>query len=114
MNPRVRRALLLAVPVAALSFGAARKAPPWEKPNQLARNLFLENCSICHELVKLKSPKLGPSLVRFKKVPAERAEPFRQYIMIKIRSGGIKMPAFGSTLTDDQIRRLAMYLLPEP
>jgi mono/diheme cytochrome c family protein len=105
--------LLLALPAVGLTADPPAKAPPWEKPNQVARYLFLENCSVCHELVKPKSPKLGPSLVRFKKVPVERAEPFRQYIMTKIRAGGIQMPAFGGTLTEDQIRRLANYLLPE-
>jgi mono/diheme cytochrome c family protein len=98
-----------------LSIGmlAGAEAPPWEKPNRLARDLFLENCSVCHELAKPKSPKIGPSLLRFKKLPPERARPFRAYIMTFIRSGTPKMPAFGGVLTDEQIRRLADYLLPE-
>jgi len=109
-----RRALLvLAVPAVVLGADPAAKTPPWERPKQVARYLFLENCSVCHEVAKPQSAKLGPSLVRFKKVPPERTEPFRKYILTKIRAGGIKMPAFGKVLTDDQIRRLAAYLLPE-
>lgn len=92
---------------------AGAEAPPWEKPKRLARDLFLENCSVCHELAKPKSPKIGPSLLRFKKLPPERARAFRAYIMTFIRSGTPKMPSFARVLSDEQIRRLADYLLPE-
>jgi mono/diheme cytochrome c family protein len=100
---------------AAAAFGAepSREAPPWERPGQVARNLYLENCSICHDLVKLKSPKIGPSLVRFRKAPPPAQESLRKYIMYKVRSGGIKMPAFGKVLSEGQIRQLADFLLPE-
>ncbi|MCW5976584.1 MAG: cytochrome c [Bryobacteraceae bacterium] len=91
----------------------SRKAPPWEKPKQVARYLYLENCSICHDLSKPKSPKMGPTLVRFKTAPPAARESLRKYIMFKIRSGGIKMPKFGDVLSEDQIRRLADYLLPD-
>ncbi len=89
-----------------------RKPPPWERPIQTGRYLFLENCSVCHEAMKPKSAKLGPSLLRFKKVPPDRVKPFQQYIFTKVKGGGILMPPFGDTLTDDQIRQIAMYLLP--
>jgi mono/diheme cytochrome c family protein len=104
--------LLPVLAAALLAAEPARKAPPWEKPNRVARDLFLENCSICHDMVKPKSPKIGPSLVRFQKVPPAATEGLRKYIMFKIRSGGIKMPAFGKTLTLEQIQRLAEYVLP--
>jgi len=104
--------LLAAFPCLILAADAARKAPPWEKPNQVSRNLYLENCSVCHELVKPKSAKIGPTLIRFKKAPPAASESLRKYVMYKIRAGGIKMPAFGKTLNEDQIRRIADYLLP--
>ena len=104
--------LLVTFPAFLLAADPVRKAPPWEKPNQIARNLYLENCSICHELVKPKSAKIGPTLMRFKKAPPAATESLRKYVMYKIRAGGIKMPAFGKTLNEDQIRSLADYLLP--
>jgi mono/diheme cytochrome c family protein len=89
-------------------------APPWAKPRAVARALFLENCAVCHETVKPKSAKIGPSLARFKKVPAERAEPFQKYIVNKIRDGGFQMPAFKDSLSEAQMKAIASFLLPEP
>jgi mono/diheme cytochrome c family protein len=109
MNRHLARALVLFLPALIV----AATAPPWEKPRREGRDLFLENCSVCHELVQPKSPKIGPSLVRFKKLPPERARAFRTYIMTFIRSGAPKMPAFAGVLTEEQIRRVADYLLPE-
>jgi len=109
---RLIQVLILALPAFVLAADLARKAPPWEKPNRVARDLFLENCSVCHELVKPKSAKIGPSLIRFKKAPPAATESLRKYIMYKVRAGGIKMPAFGKTLSENQISRLADYLLP--
>jgi mono/diheme cytochrome c family protein len=103
-------ALLLA---AAGARAEERKAPPWEKPGRVARYLFLENCSVCHDTEKAKSKKIGPSLARFKKVPAERSAAFRQYIMLKVQAGGIAMPSFKDALTEEQIRTIASYVLPE-
>lgn len=100
---------LLSLLAAGILVGA--EAPPWEKPDRLARELFLENCSVCHELAKPKSPKIGPSLLRFRKLPPERARPFRTYIMTFIRAGTPKMPAFAGVLSEEQIRRLADYVL---
>lgn len=107
----LRAGVLLALAVGVLAAGPP--PPPWEKPERLARDLFLENCSVCHELAKPTSPKAGPSLARFRKVPPERVRPFRTYIMTFIRSGTPKMPAFGGVLSEEQIRRLADYLLTE-
>ncbi len=107
----IRRAGLALLLVAGIAVGA--EAPPWEKPDRLARDLFLENCSVCHELAKPKSSKIGPSLLRFRKLPPERARPFRVYVMTFIRSGTPKMPAFAGFLSEEQIRRLADYLLRE-
>ncbi len=96
--------------------------PPWEKPLEVGRYLFLENCTVCHEIHKPKSAKLGPSLLRFKKLPPERVKPFRGYIITKIKTGGpvmpalggVAMPSFGATLTEEQIRKIAAFLLPQP
>jgi mono/diheme cytochrome c family protein len=93
---------------------AAGPAPPWEKRERLARDLFLEYCSVCHELAKPKSTKIGPSLARFKKLPPDRARAFRAYIMTFIRGGTPNMPAFGRILTEEQIQLLAEYLLTAP
>lgn len=112
MKRRLLQALFIVLPAIVVAADVTRKPPPWEKPNQVSRNLYLENCSVCHELVKPKSAKIGPTLVRFKKAPPAATESLRKYIMYKVRAGGIKMPPFGKTLTEDQIRRLADYLLP--
>ncbi len=92
---------------------AAAAPPPWENPRAVARALFLDNCAVCHETVKPKSPKIGPSLARFKHVPPERVEAFRKYIVTKVRGGGIVMPAFADVLTDAQMKAIAGYLLQE-
>ena len=107
------RALLAILPFVATAAPPSDKAPPWERPRETARLLFLDNCSVCHDTAKAKSAKIGPSLMRFKKVPPERIAPFRQYIVTKVQAGGIKMPAFGKTLTDAQMKMIAGYLLPE-
>ncbi len=92
----------------------AASVPPWEKRSRRARDLFLEYCSVCHELYKPKSSKTGPSLARFKKLPPERARPFRAYIMTFIRGGTPNMPAFGRILTEEEMQLLADYLLTAP
>jgi mono/diheme cytochrome c family protein len=107
------RARLSLLSLLAAAILAAAEAPPWEKPDRLGRELFLENCSVCHDLAKPKSPKIGPSLLRFRKLPPERARPFRTYIMTFIRTGTPKMPSFAGVLTEEQIRRLADYVLRE-
>lgn len=103
------RIVLLSLLAAGILTGA--EPPPWEKPDRLARELFLENCSVCHELAKPKSPKIGPSLLRFRKTPPERRRPLRAYIMTFIRTGTPKMPAFAGVLSEEEIRRLADYVL---
>ena len=45
------------------AYGADKKLPPWEKPVQAGRFLYLEHCSVCHEINKPESKKLGPVLV---------------------------------------------------
>ncbi|HXG34078.1 MAG TPA: cytochrome c [Bryobacteraceae bacterium] len=92
----------------------AASVPPWENRSRRVRDLFLEYCSVCHELYKPKSSKIGPSLARFKKLPPERARPFRAYIMTFIRGGTSNMPAFGRILTEEEMQLLADYLLTAP
>jgi hypothetical protein len=68
------------------------------------------------EAQKRRRPEPDP----VQKAPAERIAPFRQYIMLKIRTGGVAMPPFGiampsfkDALSEDHIALLAAYLLPD-
>ena len=92
---------------------AEKKPPPWEKPLQVGRYLYLENCSVCHEINKPETTKLGPSLFRLfqnEKLPFSGGKPSAPYVRIKIQFGGDVMPAFVSKLTDEQIDRLMAFI----
>ena len=92
---------------------AKKKPPPWEKPLRMGRYLYLENCSVCHEINKPETNKLGPSLFRLfqnEKLPFSGGKPSERYVRIKIQFGGDVMPAFVNKLTDEQIDRLIAFI----
>lgn len=103
--------------VLAASLSAADvKAPPWETSQLvIGRDLFRENCAVCHDIDKDKmhSRKLGPSLNHLFKnaqMPLSHAKPNRQYVVIRIKFGGALMPAFGKRLNDSEINTLIDYI----
>ncbi len=87
-----------------------RKLPPWEKPAQVSRALFRENCSVCHATEQPRSKKMGPSLFRYKKLLATRYQAGHDFIADKIKTGSPVMPAFRDTLTDEQIDLIIRYI----
>jgi len=103
--------------VVVMSLPAAEiKSPPWEKSPLIAgRDLFRENCAVCHDIDKdqKQTRKLGPSLNHlFKndKLPLSHAKPSRPYVVIRIKFGGALMPAFRTHLSDPEIDTLIDYL----
>ncbi len=104
---------LLLVGMVLVAAAKNRTAPPWEKPLETGRYLFLENCSVCHEINGPKSNKFGPSLFRLfrnEKMPYSGAKPSEENVASKIKAGGFIMPSFRNTLTDDQIEKIVAYL----
>jgi mono/diheme cytochrome c family protein len=90
-----------------------RRPPPWEKPVQVGRYLFLENCSVCHEINKPKGKKLGPSLFRFfqnEKTPLTGFPPTEDFMISKVKVGGVFMPAFRDVLSDDEIAKIIAFI----
>jgi mono/diheme cytochrome c family protein len=92
------------------------KAPPWETPRVVeGRDLFRENCAVCHDVDKdkLHSRKFGPSLnhlFKNERLPLSHGKPSRPYVAIRIKFGGVIMPAFGKKLNDSEIDTLMDYL----
>jgi len=81
----------------------------------IGRDLYRENCAVCHDIDKDKahSRKLGPSLNRLFKnqtLPLSHAKPSRPYVEVRIKFGGLLMPAFGQRLTPDEIETLLDYI----
>ena len=107
----------VALPFLALQLaGADIKSPPWEKSPLIAgRDLFRENCAVCHDIDKNQAHtrKLGPSLNRLfknERLPLSHGKPSRAYVVVRIKFGGPLMPAFGKQLSDPEINTLIAYL----
>jgi mono/diheme cytochrome c family protein len=106
---------LLLVFTAGLS-AAEFKPPPWEKsPLITGRDLFRENCAVCHDIDKdqAHTRKFGPSLNHlFKnpKLPLSHGKPNRPYVVVRIKFGGALMPAFRTQLSDSKINTLIDYI----
>jgi len=103
------KALLLFVAVACL-----RAAGP-QSHLAIGRDLYRENCAVCHDIDKDKahSRKFGPSLnhlFKNEKLPMSHGKPSRQYVEIRIKFGGAVMPAFAKRLTPEQIDTLIDYI----
>ncbi|HZS54107.1 MAG TPA: cytochrome c [Bryobacteraceae bacterium] len=107
---------ILALLVTASLSAADIKSPPWEKSPLIAgRDLFRENCAVCHDIDKDQkhTRKLGPSLnhlFKNEKLPLSHGKPSRPYVMVRIKFGGALMPAFRAQLNDSQINTLIDYI----
>jgi mono/diheme cytochrome c family protein len=107
---------LLTAGLAASLSAADIKAPPWETPDVvIGRDLFRENCVVCHDIDKDQrhTRKLGPSLNHLFKnprLPLSHGKPNRQYVTVRIKFGGVIMPAFRKTLDDSEINTLIDYI----
>jgi mono/diheme cytochrome c family protein len=81
----------------------------------VGRDLYRENCAVCHDIDKDKahSHKFGPSLYHLFKnptLPMSHGKPSRQYVEVRIKYGGALMPTFAKRLTQDQINTLIDYI----
>jgi mono/diheme cytochrome c family protein len=81
----------------------------------IGRDLYRENCAVCHDIDKDKahSRKLGPSLNRLFKnpsLPLSHGKPSRPYVEVRIKFGGMLMPAFAQRLTPQEIETLIDYI----
>lgn len=107
---------LTALGFAVVLSAADTKTPPWETSQLvIGRDLFRENCAVCHDLDKDKthSRKFGPSLNHLFKnptLPLSHGKPNRQYVTVRIKYGGALMPAFGKKLSDSEINTLIEYI----
>ena len=109
-----RKWVLLAGIAASLS-AADIKAPPWENSRAIGRDLYRENCAVCHDIDKDRahSRKIGPSLnhlFKNEKLPLSHGKPNRQYVITRIKFGGVIMPAFRKKLDESQINILIDYI----
>ena len=81
----------------------------------VGRDLYRENCAVCHDIDKDKahSHKFGPSLNHLFKnetLPMSHGKPSRQYVEVRIKFGGAIMPAFAKRLTPEEINTLIDYI----
>lgn len=112
MNRSWALSLIIAVQLSAADI----KSPPWEKSPLLAgRDLFRENCAVCHDIDKdqAHTRKFGPSLnhlFKNQKLPLSHGKPSRAYVIVRIKFGGAIMPAFRTQLSDPEINTLIAYL----
>jgi mono/diheme cytochrome c family protein len=99
--------------MAAGAAGAEKKLPPWEKPVKAGRYLYLEHCSVCHEINKPKSEKFGPVMHRIfelEKMPFSGLPVSEEYIKIKMKIGGGIMPSFMTVLSDEEIDKIVIFM----
>jgi mono/diheme cytochrome c family protein len=81
----------------------------------MGRDLYRENCSVCHDIEKDKahSRKFGPSLNHLFKndsLPMSHGKPSRQYVEVRVKFGGAIMPAFAKRLNQTEIDTLIDYI----
>ncbi len=104
---------LASLAVVAGASAAEKKLPPWEKPVKAGRYLYLEHCSVCHEINKPKSEKFGPVLHRvfqMEKMPFSGLPVSEEFIKIKMKVGGGIMPSFMEVLSDDEIDKIVVFM----
>lgn len=111
----MNRKLLFLVGLAVSLSAADIKAPPWENSRAVGRDLFRENCAVCHDIDKDKahSRKIGPSLNHLfnnPRLPLSHGKPNRQYVIARIKFGGVIMPAFAKRMNDSEINTLIDYI----
>ena len=105
---------IFALGLAAVVYGAERRALPWEKNHlQTGRALYRENCVVCHDIDRAQSKKFGPSfyqLFKRDKMPLANTKVSRDYIKVRVKFGGPLMPAFRQRLSDAEIDTLIDYV----
>jgi mono/diheme cytochrome c family protein len=113
MTVRIVMLLLAGLTWADVAPAADKTAPPWEKPLQKGRYLYLGNCSVCHEINKADTNKLGPSLFRMyqnEKLPQSGGTPSEEYFRVKVMFGGDVMPPFVNRLSEEEIQLLSDFV----
>lgn len=112
----MKRKWALFIGLAGVLSAAEIKTPPWEKSPLIAgRDLFRENCAVCHDIDKDQrhTRKLGPSLnhlFKNEKLPLSHGKPSRGYVVVRVKFGGALMPAFRNQLSDSEINTLIDYI----
>jgi mono/diheme cytochrome c family protein len=105
---------LLLLTLAAILPAAERRPAPWEKNHlRIGQALYRENCSVCHDIDKPQSKKAGPSfyqLFKRDKMPIASMKPNRDYIKVRVRFGGVLMPAFRQWLSEAEMDTLIDYI----
>jgi mono/diheme cytochrome c family protein len=107
------RFALLALALAAALPAQEKKPPPWEKPLEVGRALYRENCIVCHDIEQAETKKIGPSLFRLfqnETLPSSGGKPSIEYVRVKTQFGGQEMPAFIQRLTTGQIDQIIGYI----
>jgi mono/diheme cytochrome c family protein len=94
---------------------ACMRAAGPQAHSAIGRDLYRENCSVCHDIDKDKahSRKFGPSLNHLFKnetLPMSHGKPSRQYVEVRIKFGGAVMPAFATRLRQEEINALIDYI----
>ena len=106
--------MAVAAGLAASLGGADRHQPPWEKdPLRIGQALYRENCVVCHDIDTAQSKKLGPSfyqLFKRPKMPLANVKPNRDYIKVRVKFGGMLMPAFRQWLSERELDTLIDYV----
>lgn len=91
-----------------------RPGVPWEKNHlRIGQALYRENCVVCHDIDRPQSRKFGPSfyqLFQRTQMPIAKMKPSRDYIKVRVKFGGMLMPAFRTWLTDRDIDTLIDYI----
>ena len=110
----MRRALLLLMVSLGMQ-GAEIRTPPWENHLSVGRDLYRENCAVCHDIDKdqKQSHKIGPSLNHLfqnARLPMSHGKPSRPYVVVRIKYGGGLMPAFAKKLNAAEIDRIVEYI----
>lgn len=108
----IRFAVLFALLALGLP-AAEKKAPPWERQVEMGRDLYRENCVVCHDIESAETQKRGPSLFRLfqnEKLPYSGGKPSLEYVRFKTQFGGDEMPAFLNRLTADQIDEVIAFI----
>ena len=110
------KAILSALLVLAAGLTAAGQTLPLKRTHlAIGRDLYRENCAVCHDIDKDKahSRKFGPSLnhlFKNEKLPMSGGKPSRQYVDVRIKFGGALMPAFAKRLRQEEIDTLIDYI----
>lgn len=113
MNFPRAAAIVIAAALAPSLLAGEKKPPPWEKPIQTGLYLYRKNCSVCHEINKPETDKIGPSLFRLfqnEKLPFSGGKPSLEYVRIKIQFGGDVMPAYVNRLSEEQIDQIIAFI----